>query len=240
MEIFVIVLILTGAIVIYFATKFLGKMIGMTIKLLLLAIVALALLTILVYKDMNDLRKGFAEDNNTFLLYENNKLYSAITLKPLTNATLSLDSFEYFTVDEINQSQQALNSKNYSALLSEQDSYRMFIIKPILLNKPYSLNLKANLTEGDLLNVLMSDEPFMALAEKVQDNYDLSPELIEIGLIEMYGDEGKLKGFLFAALLSNYFQQQKPGELVKNIKDKKIIVYPESISFKIIKYMPWV
>jgi hypothetical protein len=238
LDLIILALIVLGAIILFIATRFVGKVIGLIVKIMILIILVLAILTVIVYKDMDSLRKGFADENNTFFLYENSKLYAAVTLKPMTSINLSIDSFKYFTKEEINQSEGELNNKNYAVLLG--NNYRIFLFKPIVINKPYTLNLLIELNEGDLLNLIMSDDPFLVLAEKTQEKYNLSAEDLKAGFKDFYETDEKFKGYLFAALLSNYFQKQSPGELTVNIKDKKIQVYPESISFKIIKYLPWV
>jgi hypothetical protein len=205
-------------------------------KVLLLIIIVLVILTVLVYNDMTDLRKGFAANNNTFLLYENNQLYSAITLKPMTSINLSMDSFSFFTKEELASAEAELNNKSYDALLT--NNFRVFILKPIILNKPYKINLGIELNEGDLLEIIMSDKPFTVLATKANTTYHVNVAELAKGFEEIYGSEEKLKGYLFGALLANYFQFQTPGELVKNIKEKRIMIYPETISFKIISYLP--
>ena len=191
----------------------------------------------LVYKDMNDLRKGFSENNNAFFLYDDEKLYSAVTLKPMTSIHLSIDSFDYFKSEEMSQIEEDLGNKEYDNVL--KSNYRIFIVKPDILNKSYKLKLGAELNQNDLLEIIMSNNSFLTLAEKTQDTYGLEVHTLRKGLKDMYGDEEKLKGYLFAAMLANYFQTQNPGELVINIKEKKLLVRPESISFKIIKYLPW-
>lgn len=236
MEITVLILILLAVVIVFFATRFIGKTLKLVTQIMLIVIVVLVFLTILVYRDVNDLKTGFVDNNNTFFLYENNKLYSAITLKPLKNITLGLDSFTYFTKDELDAFEEDLIKKDYDALLSS--SYRVFIIKPIVLNQPYNISLLIDLNEGDLLNILLSDDPFRVLAEKTQEKINVSADSLETGFEAIYESEEQLKGYLFAALLANYFQNQKPGDFISNIKKDRIIIYPESISFKVIKYLP--
>lgn len=197
----------------------------------------LLLLTIFVYHDMNELRKGFANNNNTFFLYEDENLYSALTIKPIITTNLSIDSFNYFTLEEIKKAEEELNKENYNALLN--NNYRIFLIKPSVINKSYTLNLGVELNQEDLLEIIMNEDPFLLLAEKTKTAFTMRIEDIKKGFEDIYINEEKLKGYLFAALLANYFQTQQPGELIRNIKKKNIIVYPETISFKIIKYFLW-
>lgn len=235
-----IIIILVVAGIIYFATRVLGKTLKLVVNIFLMIIVILALFTVLVYKDMENLKNGFKYKNNTFVLYENNELYTGIVLKPLTNVTLSLDSFSYFTDEEIEKNQEAINKKDYKALL--KNSNRLFIFKPIVMNEPFNLALgsEIKLNEGDLLGIVMSNDPYDEMVLKLEDEYEMSKSSLKKSIENIYGDEQKLKGYLFAAMLSNYLVHQKPGDLVKSFKSKQIIVYPETISFKIIKYLPWV
>lgn len=237
MSIIIIILILAGVLILYFATRFLGKTFRIVTKIFLLLILILVVLIMLVYKDMNDLRKGFSENNNAFFLYDDEKLYSGVTLKPITSTHLSIDSFNYFESEEMSQIEEDLGNKEYDNIL--KSNYRIFIVKPDILNKSYKLKLGAELNQNDLLEIIMSNNSFLTLAEKTQDTYGLEVHTLRKGLKDMYGDEEKLKGYLFAAMLANYFQTQNPGELVINVKEKKLLVRPESISFKIIKYLPW-
>ncbi len=236
MDILALVLIVIGACILFFATRFMGKALKMVTKVLLIVILVLVILTALVFKDMNELRKGFANNSNTFFLYENGNLYTALTLKPLANNTISMDSFEHFTKEELAKTEEELNNKTYAALLA--NNYRIFIFKPIVLNKPYTLDLGIKLSEGDLLEIIMSNEPFKVLAKKTNVTYNLGIDIVAKGLSDMYGGDEKIKAYLFAALLANYFQHQTPGELTMNIRQKRIMIYPETITFKIIQYVP--
>lgn len=239
MDLNAVILIIVAAVVIYFATRVLGKGLKIVIQVMLGLIVVLALLTATVYKDMENLKKGFQEGNNTFMLYENDKLYSAIILKPLGNVSIGLDNFGYFEEESIAYMEDALNNEDYKALLN--NSKRLFIFKPEVMNKPYNLDLgpEVRLSEGDLLSIIMSDDPYNVLAKMLEEKYDMSEKSLQKTFESFYGDKEKFKGYLFAAMLSNYFLNQKPGELVQSFKKKEIIVYPDTISFKLIKYLPW-
>lgn len=239
MGIIIIILIIVGIIGVYLSTRFLSKTFKVITKLLLLLIAILILITAFVYKDMSELRRGFITKNNTFFLYKDNQLYTAITLKPMTTTNLSLNSFEYFTKEEIKRAEQDLNNKNYKTLL--RNNYRIFIINPRLLKKNYSLDFGITLHEEELLSIIRSNESFKVMAMKTQQHHNLSIDDIKKGFENSYGSEEKLRGYLFAGLLTNYFQKQEPGELVRSIKANQLVVYPETISFKVIKYVPsWV
>ena len=194
MDLNAIILILVAAGVIYFGARVLGKSLKIGIQILLAIIVFLALLTAVVYKDMDNLKKGFQEGNNTFMLYEDGQLYSAIILKPIVNITLTLDSFGYFTEEEMTKSREALSSKDYESLL--KNSKRLFIFKPAVMNTPYNMDFgpEIKLNEKDLLDIIMSDNPYHVLAQKLEQKYNMTEQSLEKTFESLYGDKEKFKG----------------------------------------------
>ncbi len=238
MSITIIIFILLGALIILFATRALGRIAKIITKIFLLLILTLVILSLLVYNDMQNLRKGFKHSNNTILLYQDQTLHSAITLKPRNTTQVSSQDFVFYTQEEITGMQEKLNNQEYQALLNK--NYKLIIMKPGLLDKPYNISLGAELDQKDLLEIITSQQAFTALANKTSQAYNTSIQELEHGIEQQYGSETRLKGYLFAALLTNYLQQQKPGELVKNIKNKDTQILPDTISFKIIRYLPWI
>jgi len=237
-EIIILVFILLGLGIIYFVAKFFSEGLKAITKLMVFLVLILVVLTALVYQDMENLKKGLKLNNNTFFLYEEERLYTGVTLKPLNNLTLTLDSFNYFTSEEIRELETKFRNKKYEDML--KSNYRVFFFTPAVIKKPLTQSIGVELDENDMLEMIKSEDPYQLLAEKSQAKYNLSLEILKVELKNFYGDDEKIKGFLFAALIANYFQKQGAGELVKNIKDNQLMVYPESVSFKVIRYMPWV
>ncbi|MBN2459258.1 hypothetical protein JXB28_03150 [Candidatus Woesearchaeota archaeon] len=233
-----ILFIVVGAVIIYFAAKFLAHGVKLAVKLLVLSILVLAFLSFMVYKDVEDLKEGFQNYNNTFFIYNNETLHAGVVLKPLDSLILTTDSFSFFSEEEMEALAKDFQEGNYKGMMG--NSHKLFFFNPSVLQKPFKQDIGVELDEDDMLNIIKSDEPFDVLARKVRPEQDETSGMVVATLKELYGSEQKLKGVLFAALIGNYFQQQKPGELVKNIKSKELMVYPEGISFKIIRYMPWI
>ncbi|MBU1198375.1 MAG: hypothetical protein KKF46_05430 [Nanoarchaeota archaeon] len=238
MNIEILLLIIVAVVIIYFATKFLTKTVKIITKVILLIVVVLVFLTILSYKDMMDVRTGFEKNNNTFFLYENNKLSTAVMLKPITSDNLTMESVNYFTKDELEEFEKNIEAKDYKSLLNNNN--KIFIVKSNLLDKPYNINLGANLDQEDLLSMIWSEDPFLILAQKSQENYDMNIDRLKENFKEIYGTEETFKGYIFAGLIINiFFNKQETGDLTKNLKTGDLKIYPESISFKISKYLPW-
>lgn len=235
MDLTTIALIVIGAIILFYATKFLSATLKIVTKIILIIIVLFAILTVIIYNDLTSLKNSLYEGNSTFILYDNNKAYAAITLRPIRNLSFSLDSFGYFTKKELAMIGESIGADDYSDLSSSNKM--IFLMKPEVVDKPYSLKLVANLTEKDILAMIMSDNPYLIMAEKLRGEYNTTEEKMITALIESYGEPEKMRGYLFAALLMNYFKS-KDSMILDDMRDGRISLIPEMKSVKILKLMP--
>ncbi len=236
MELLIPAFIIIAIIILLLVSRLLSNPIKIFTKIIFILIIFLIILTALVYKDVLDMKDSFLTKNNTFYLYENETLYTAITMKPIQNQILSIDSFNYFTKDEISLSEKTIQKQRYDLLIKNVN--KVFIMNPLILKKEYNLDLGEELDSEELLEIIKSEKAFELLAEKTKEYYGMSKEQIIKGFQGIYEDEETLKGYLFAGLIANYFQKQESNELRKNIKEKTLEVYPKTISFRIIKYLP--
>jgi hypothetical protein len=223
-------LIIVGAIVIYYASRLLSSTIGIITKILLLLIVVLALITVLVYNDLDQLKKDIVSGENTFIVREGKSTYSAVGFRPISNSTFDMNSFKYYLQDEIADMDQRLDDDEQPDL----NSSRVFILSPLILNKSYTFEFGVDLSQDDILQIIMSNDSYGTLSQIFSPEMNISKESLE----KVYGDEGKLKGFLSAAIIINYFQHQDM-KIAQQVKSGEFKVIPETISFKVIKYIPF-
>jgi hypothetical protein len=231
----IIVLVIVGAIILLAAARFLGRTLRLVTHIVVVIIVLFAILSFITYRDFADLKKGLYENNNTFMLYDNNTLYAAVMLKPITNLSFTLESFSYFTKEELERMEQALNKKNYSELAT--NNYKLFIIKPELINKSYTLKLTADLNEKDIISMIMSDDPYRVVARKIVNEYNASEDALVRALESNYGSNERIKGYLFAAMLMNYYQS-RDSSIIDDVRRGNMMIIPDLLSTKIIKYLP--
>lgn len=241
MDIAALIPILIGAVILFFAVRVLGRTLKLALQVVIVVIIALVFMTYLVYKDVNDLKNGFKDNNNTFFLYEEDSLYAGVILKPLGQLIITLDAFDFYTPEQMEMLREYFADNDYKKMLN--NSKRLFFFTPTAINKSFKVDIGVELDEADMLEVLKSNQPFREVANKIakqgSSSESSSAAVIIEGLKEVYGDEEKLKGEIFAAMIGNYFQKQKPRELIRHIRSKELMVYPESISFKLIRYIPW-
>ena len=240
MDLIIVGLIIFGALILLFATRFLSKAFKIVTKIILIIVLLFAILTIITYNDLSNLKKGFYENNNMFILYGNNTVYAAVNLKPIKNLTFTLDSFDYYSADELNRIQEYVNQKNYSALQgndSDNKTENIFIVTPELIDKPYKLKLTTELNETEIIEMIKSDNPYSIPAKKLVNEYNATEENLIIALRENYGNDEKVKGYLFAALLMNYYQSSG-SNIINDIKSGDMQIIPEMLSVKIMRLIP--
>ncbi len=235
MELTVIGLIIVAAIILFYATKFLSATVKLAAKIALIIIVLFVILTVIIYKDLESLKDGLYEGNNTFILYDGGNAYAAVTLRPIKNLTFSLDSFRYFTDEELEDMGEIIENEEYSELIGK--NRRIFLMKPEVLDKPYNLSLIVKLNEKELLGMVMSDNPYIIMGDKLGLEYNTSEEKMMTALIESYGEPEKMRGYLLAALLMNYFQS-KDSKIIDDMRYERITLMPEMTSIKILKLLP--
>lgn len=225
----IVTLVIIGAIIISFSAKFLGKTFEIITKLFLIIIVVLAILTALIYNDLQNLKEDIATGENTFIIREDSTTYSAIGFKPINSTEFDMSSFRYYTNEEVEMIDLTLDRKEELNITSNHT----FILTPKILNKTYNLDVGVVLSQEDMLMIIMSSDPHDILARKLSVKNTISKEIIK----KTYGDEARLKGFLSAALIINYFQD-KDMSIADQIKKRDFQIIPETISFKIIRYLP--
>ncbi|HJX05289.1 MAG TPA: hypothetical protein VJ461_01110, partial [Candidatus Nanoarchaeia archaeon] len=190
LEIIILVFVILGLGIIYFVAKFFSAGLKAITQLMVFLLLILIILTALVYQDMENLKAGLKQNNNTFFLYEGKRLYTGVTLKPLNNLTLTLDSFDYFTSEEIEELEAKFKNKKYEDIL--KSNYKVFFFTPEAIKKPLNQTIGAELNEDEMLEVIKSNDPYQLMAEKSQAKYNLSIQILKAEYKNFYGEEDKV------------------------------------------------
>jgi hypothetical protein len=223
-------LVLLAAIIVLFATKFLGNVFKVITKIFLLFIVILAILTIFVYKDIGMLKSDLINKKSIFILKEGDNYYAAVGVMPGHGETFDIDSFEYYTRAQLENLSQQIESGNMSSI----GAGKVFVVTSHLLNKSYELDIGVIIDQNDMIQILKSNYPYEVLASKMEPEFSYSAKNLE----NAYGHEGVIKGYIFAALIINYFHEPDL-DLVKHLKEGNLDIIPETITFKLIKKLPF-
>lgn len=212
------------AIVVIYLGLFIGSFFFNVCKTILkiFALVSLVLFLVLgifgyfVYKDVMEFQQRFKEERNTFLLYDNNNIAAGFAQQ---NGNFSL-----LTNDELVVARQAYKTNAFESL---KGNYKIIIVNAAIFNQSETVDL------DKIVNI-----PGIRLGTRT--NKDLL-EFINGKNIQVMGYEIKHEEFgnsAFALMLSSSLEKNGPGFMIHGLKDGNIIIWRETITFKVIKYIP--
>ncbi len=178
----------------------------------------------LVYFDGQKFNEGFQSKEKIFLLNDEG-ITIGVSLADATNP----DTISYFSEDQLTSLTNLNVNQDYNTML--QDSWKLLVVDISMLKDAGSVETSPEqfLTNEQALKLLRSDDPNMVLYNSIYGE-------IEESQIERSPNQ-ELKGSIFLIML-NQVLRNDPVTFYKAIKNEKIIIYPETILFKVIKIVP--
>jgi hypothetical protein len=157
-----------SAVIIIILYKFAKGVFKIISTLFFILIVVLLIMTIFVYRDINDLQKH-ATEKNTFLLLKNNDIVAGFKYSPNTEP----ESFSSSIVSELSR---LYDGKDYESM--KTDSYQLHIIKYDALSAPLEISGKTfskeeinMIFEGNSSSQELKNEVFIFLyAKKIESD----------------------------------------------------------------------
>ncbi len=212
-----------------------GKVVKWTFRIIslifLIGFVLSLVLGFFVYKDLTDLKENWP-DSDKLLLLANDKIYAGMI-------TTFGEGKEPVFVENLEDYQTAYQNKNYEVLLGS--NYKLFIFKLSMFEKS-SEEIEfgdARISQQVIINAIESDDPYEFIASDLIEKGEISSkENWKSDMIKEIGDIVKFKGILFGMLLQNEMAKD-PLFIFKQYNQRNVIIYPESISFKLIKIVPF-
>lgn len=184
----------------------------------------------LVYRDVNDFKSNFPVSNNIFFLEDNGRLLTGFVMLNGGENTLPLNE------QQIAEHSGYYSNKEYEKMLG--NNYKMFIVKLGAFSQEGSVDYNGQSIEKRLMiNALRSDNPLDTYIDGLPANIgllNLDREQIRqaVGISD---DELKLS---FFALLFTDEYANNPLNMIVEYKNGNVIVYPETMMFKVIKRVP--
>jgi len=177
-----------------------------------------------LFRDVNSFNQGFQTEEKVFLL-DDGGLITGLRVTDFDDTK----SITYFDDAELEILEAKYLDENYSDILD--DSWKMFVIDSSVLRKAGEVEIDDEqiITNNQAFKILRSDNPNL--------------EMFTI----MYGDikesqiqkipDAELKANIFTVRFSQVLNDD-PGIFYSGVKNKNIIIYPETILFKIVKVIP--
>jgi len=183
---------------------------------------------IFVIKDALEFRENFGVEKNIFVLSENNNYLSAVVLNfQSEDAKTAIFEYDNITFLESKVEQGLAPDNYYKVLILDRTAFDDIQIKDVYIGM-------ASLDKNELLQTLYSDDPTTSL-RKIVSKQEVTLTNSEIR--QMYGDNDMLRQTLFTNVLIDVFSSD-PLVLIRGVKNGNIIILPETLMFKTIKYIP--
>ncbi|MFC1647832.1 hypothetical protein ACFL1B_00370 [Nanoarchaeota archaeon] len=204
----------TAYVIIKFVKKGIGLLFGIGIAIGMI----LLFVGFLVITDALDFRDNFSNSKSIFILADEDGYMTGVVLN-FNDLDRGVEPYE--DLDDITENK------------APDGYYKVFILTKEMLKNSNISDIDigvADLTKEKLIDILYSEAPSELIAAETMG--------IEAREIEdIWGDNDRLRRDLFTYILVDVFGRD-PMTLIYGVKNGNIIIYPESLMFKTIKYIP--
>src|SRR3990167_753550 len=227
---FIIVLAVLVALIILtaiFARHFFKVVAGLWCVLFIVVII----LGVFLYLDIQDLNKNFEKGSKIILLKQNDQIISGFRLEDNKKSTF------FRSIDEYGNAYQA---KNYAKL--KGDAYKLLIAEKELFKEvDYVDVINYPVDRETLFAYLNEQQPRKKAAQYVAEENGIPEELVMDQIKKEFSTEDEFKGYLFAKIVGKALEGKGPNYVVRAYKAGLVEVYPETITFTVIDFLPqWI
>ena len=193
------------------AVKWIFKIIGL---MFLIGFVLSLVLGFFVYKDLSELKQNWP-DSNKLVLLANDKVYAGMI------TTFSGDE-EPVLIENVEDYQIAYQNKDYQTILGS--NYKLFIFKLSMFEKDEEIDFgDKKISQDMVINAIENDNASKFIGESEQTEIKNGAEI---------------NGMLFGLLLQSELTKD-PLFIFKQYSKGNVVIYPETITFKLIKAVPF-
>lgn len=224
-----IIIIVVFLIVMFILRKFVKWAFRIVSLIFLISFVLSLVLGFFVYQDVNELRQGWP-DSDKLVLLANDEVYAGMI-------TTFGGGKEPVFIENVDNYQAAYQNENYQEILGS--GYKLFIFKLSMFEKnDEELDFSGSkISQRALINAIESDDSIDFIADELAEDVG-SKESWKSEVIGEIGGEAMFKGALFGVLLQNKMMKD-PLFVFKQYSRGNVVIYPESITFKLIKALPF-
>ncbi|MBI4153347.1 hypothetical protein HY497_02390 [Candidatus Woesearchaeota archaeon] len=228
-----LILIVGGIFLLFRFAKHAVKWVLIAIGIML---IASAVFGINLFNDIKDLQKNFPKAQKLLLLNEDNMILAGFEGKLFS----SDDVLSY-----ISEEQRAAFQQHYSVrdLRGLRENYFKVIMFDTSAFEQMELSVSGNISANEALGIIRADNPIARTVTQVirRDHLPDTPETRSF-LTKGFREKGvssddDMRAFLFVLLFKAALEKD-PWFLMNGFKSGSIIVYPETITFKLAKLVP--
>lgn len=218
----VILIVVLG--IIYLFVKGIFKIISYIWGALFLVLVVLSLF---LFVDISDFQDNFSSSTNLILLTSDNEVVTGFIL----------DGQEPILLNNMSHYADLYNRSRYAALLGEH--YKVLFVEAQVFSDVEKVQISKYLFDGEfVLETIRSENPMEMYAAKIAELENADEDEVLEQIDALYTDAGQFRSLLFASVFSASQQSQDPLIMVQHIQSGDIEIYPETITFRVMRYIP--
>lgn len=233
------IILIVGIILFILIGIIIFKIIGKIVKTLsiLMSILTIVMLIggIFVYLDAKDLKENFSVEKKLFVLDYDDVLLSGFTLKDM-----AVDGMPEVLSKEVLSEYSNYYSNNDMKSIQGEEYYKVFVFKKELFDDVLEMDIgNVKLSKYDIDAILVSNDALNLVVDKMLmsqgvplDNTKYREEISK----ELKSNEA-VKGLLVAGLFAK--KSKEPTFIFEGLQNETVMVYPETIIFKLIKIVPF-
>ncbi|MBU0979612.1 MAG: hypothetical protein KJ709_02305 [Nanoarchaeota archaeon] len=214
--------------------KFTKRFVKLLFMINIILMVIIGITGIFVYMDAVNLKNRFPSDPKLMILEEAGIVLSAVRLKSMAEAP------DYIKEAELLRYQQLINKDDYGSLL--ENNYKIFVISIESLLPIDGIDIGEDvLDQKNTLKLLHSENALRDLAKHLfREQTGVTEQILdfaEADLADQFGSSAELKSRLFGIMLSQDLQEDGLF-IIHEYKEDRIIIYPDTIVFRFMKFIP--
>tara|TARA_Y100000031_G_C8195973_1_gene373750 strand:- start:613 stop:1338 length:726 start_codon:yes stop_codon:yes gene_type:complete len=233
MDIKALIAIIAFIVISTIIMRILGKLFKWFFYISTLFSILIAVLGFFVYQDIVDLTQKLPIEEKIILLDNEGTITQGFSLSELSLNDLP-EAFDKSEINEINLLYQENKLKEI-----QDNAYKIIIVKNEYFENVEELDVGSfKVSNIDAMTILSSDAPLDEAVNILSNGNQLIQEQLKSTISNQIGSGSKIKSFLFMALLMKKLQSGGQSEIISAYKEDKVLIYPETIAFKLINYVP--
>jgi hypothetical protein len=236
-EITTIMLVIAVVGIALFVLSFFFKVLKLVFKIFFVANLVLFLvggiLGYLVYQDFIDLKTNFPTDDKIILLEHNEEYLAGMEISEISLETEGNESDDLPLTPIGQNTLEEYNNAELENILD--DNYKVIVIKSDFFTNVPEIEFEDGLKfeTQELIDVIAANNSPNEFAKLISDSTAKLSEQLGIDQTDERFDDTLLI-FMTISVLQN----EGPQHIIKELNTGNLIIYPETITFKMINYIP--
>lgn len=222
-----IIVLITIAIIFYILYKVFNSLLKTIVSLSLILLVVLALLGVFIYKDINNIKTN--RNKPTIMFLEDDELIAGMTLQKDSQTLFSQDTIDNYNV----QKPKERLGTNFKII-----TIKMEFIEDAPFTTIQDKDLNMRIQKEEIINTLKSQTPMEYFLTKATNLPGEALDLTKQDILDKVKGETEFKAALMNMVLKTIMEKKETTYIIKSYKKGRIKIYKETITFKMMKFIP--